>query len=148
IRQWAAVIGGSLGGMQALQWTIDFPGRVRHAGVIASAPKLSAQNIGFNEVARQAIINDPQFHNGHYYDFDTVPRQGLILARMVGHITYLSDEAMKQKFGRDLRSGQFKYGFDVEFQVESYLKHQGEQFSKFFDANTYLIMTKALDYFD
>jgi homoserine O-acetyltransferase len=148
IRQWAAVIGGSLGGMQALQWTIDFPERVRHAGVIASAPKLSAQNIGFNEVARQAIINDPQFHNGHYYDFDTVPRQGLILARMVGHITYLSDEAMKQKFGRDLRSGQFKYGFDVEFQVESYLKHQGEQFSKFFDANTYLIMTKALDYFD
>ncbi|MFP5383065.1 MAG: homoserine O-acetyltransferase, partial [Gammaproteobacteria bacterium] len=122
--------------------------RVRHALVIASAPKLSAQNIGFNEVARQAIINDPHFHNGHYYRHDTFPKQGLILARMVGHITYLSDEAMKQKFGRDLQSGAFHYGFDVEFQVESYLRHQGEQFSKFFDANTYLIMTKALDYFD
>jgi len=148
IRQWAAVVGGSLGGMQALQWSIDFPDRVRHALVIASAPKLSAQNIGFNEVARQAILHDPGFHNGHYYAHDTVPKQGLILARMVGHITYLSDEAMKLKFGRDLRSGQFKYGFDVEFQVESYLRHQGEQFSSFFDANTYLLMTKALDYFD
>lgn len=148
IRQWAAVVGGSLGGMQALQWSIDFPERVRHALVIASAPKLSAQNIGFNEVARQAILNDPGFHNGHYYEHDTVPKQGLILARMVGHITYLSDEAMKQKFGRDLRSGKFQYGFDVEFQVESYLRHQGEQFSRFFDANTYLLMTKALDYFD
>lgn len=148
IAQWAAVVGGSLGGMQALQWAIDFPLRVRHALVIASAPKLSAQNIGFNEVARQAILNDPGFHNGHYYAHDTVPKQGLILARMVGHITYLSDEAMKQKFGRDLRSGQFQYGFDVEFQVESYLRHQGEQFSSFFDANTYLLMTKALDYFD
>jgi homoserine O-acetyltransferase len=148
IRQWAAVVGGSLGGMQALQWSIDFPDRIRHALVIASAPKLSAQNIGFNEVARQAILHDPGFHNGHYYAHDTVPKQGLILARMVGHITYLSDEAMKLKFGRDLRSGQFKYGFDVEFQVESYLRHQGEQFSSFFDANTYLLMTKALDYFD
>ncbi len=148
IRRWAAVVGGSLGGMQALQWSIDFPDRVRHALVIASAPKLSAQNIGFNEVARQAILNDPGFHNGHYYAHDTVPKQGLILARMVGHITYLSDEAMKQKFGRDLQSGKFQFGFDVEFQVESYLRHQGEQFSKFFDANTYLLMTKALDYFD
>ncbi len=148
IRRWAAVVGGSLGGMQALQWSIDYPERVQHALVIASAPKLSAQNIGFNEVARQAILTDPHFHNGHYYAHDTVPRQGLILARMVGHITYLSDEAMKQKFGRDLQSGKFQFGFDVEFQVESYLRHQGEQFSKFFDANTYLLMTKALDYFD
>ncbi len=148
IHQWAAVVGGSLGGMQALQWAIDFPERIRHALVIASAPKLSAQNIGFNEVARQAILNDPNFHAGHYYQHDTFPKQGLILARMVGHITYLSDEAMKQKFGRDLQSGKFQFGFDVEFQVESYLRHQGEQFSKFFDANTYLLMTKALDYFD
>lgn len=148
ITQWAAVVGGSLGGMQALQWTIDYPARIKHALVIASAAKLSAQNIGFNEVARQAIITDPNFHNGHYYQYDTFPKQGLVLARMVGHITYLSDEAMKQKFGRDLQSGKFQYGFDVEFQVESYLRHQGEQFSKFFDANTYLLMTKALDYFD
>jgi homoserine O-acetyltransferase len=148
ITQWAAVVGGSLGGMQALQWSIDYPERVRHAVVIASAPKLSAQNIAFNEVARQSIISDPDFHGGRYYQHDTYPKRGLILARMVGHITYLSDEAMKQKFGRDLRSGQFMYGFDVEFQVESYLRHQGETFSRHFDANTYLLMTKALDYFD
>lgn len=148
IAQWAAVVGGSLGGMQVLQWSIDYPERIRHAVVIASAPKLSAQNIAFNEVARQSIISDPDFHGGRYYQEDTYPRRGLILARMVGHITYLSDEAMKQKFGRDLRSGQFMYGFDVEFQVESYLRHQGETFSRNFDANTYLLMTKALDYFD
>lgn len=148
IAQWAAVVGGSLGGMQVLQWAIDYPERLRHAVVIASAPKLSAQNIAFNEVARQSIISDPEFHGGRYYQHDTYPRRGLILARMVGHITYLSDEAMKQKFGRDLRSGQFMYGFDVEFQVESYLRHQGETFSRNFDANTYLLMTKALDYFD
>ena len=148
IQAWAAVVGGSLGGMQVLQWSIDFPGRIRHAVVIASAPKLSAQNIAFNEVARQSILTDPDFHGGHYYQYDTFPRQGLILARMVGHITYLSDDAMKQKFGRDLKSGKFHYGFDVEFQVESYLRHQGEVFSRNFDANTYLLMTKALDYFD
>ena len=148
IGQWAAVVGGSLGGMQVLQWSIDYPERLRHAVVIASAPKLSAQNIAFNEVARQSILTDPDFHGGRFYQYDTYPRRGLILARMVGHITYLSDEAMKQKFGRDLRSGQFMYGFDVEFQVESYLRHQGETFSRNFDANTYLLMTKALDYFD
>lgn len=148
IDQWAAVIGGSLGGMQALQWAIDYPDRLAHTIVIASAPKLSAQNIAFNEVARQAIISDPQFHNGHYHQHDTYPKQGLILARMVGHITYLSDDAMRLKFGRDLQSGKFHFGFDVEFQVESYLRHQGEVFSKNFDANTYLLMTKALDYFD
>ncbi len=148
IEQWAAIVGGSLGGMQVLQWAIDYPERLRHAVVIASAPKLSAQNIAFNEVARQSIISDPDFHGGRYYQHDTFPKRGLILARMVGHITYLSDEAMKQKFGRDLRSGQFMYGFDVEFQVESYLRHQGETFSRNFDANTYLLMTKALDYFD
>ncbi len=148
IDQWAAVVGGSLGGMQVLQWSVDYPERLRHAVVIASAPKLSAQNIAFNEVARQSILTDPDFHGGRFYQHDTYPRRGLILARMVGHITYLSDEAMKQKFGRDLRSGQFMYGFDVEFQVESYLRHQGETFSRNFDANTYLLMTKALDYFD
>jgi homoserine O-acetyltransferase len=148
IQRWAAVIGGSLGGMQAMQWAIDYPDRVAHAGVIASAPKLSAQNIAFNEVARQAILTDPNFHGGRYYLHDTYPRQGLILARMVGHITYLSDDAMRAKFGRDLRSGRFHFGFDVEFQVESYLRHQGETFSRNFDANTYLLMTKALDYYD
>lgn len=148
IQTWAAVVGGSLGGMQAMQWAIDFPDRLRHSVVIASAPKLSAQNIAFNEVARQAILSDPNFHGGRYYLHDTYPRQGLILARMVGHITYLSDDAMRAKFGRDLRSGRFHFGFDVEFQVESYLRHQGETFSRNFDANTYLLMTKALDYYD
>ena len=145
---WAAVVGGSLGGMQALQWAVDFPERLKNAVIIASAPKLSAQNIAFNEVARQAILSDPDFHGGRYYDHDTYPRRGLILARMVGHITYLSDDAMKQKFGRDLKTGQFTFGYDVEFQVESYLRYQGETFSRYFDANTYLLMTKALDYFD
>jgi len=148
ITQWAAVIGGSLGGMQALQWSIDFPERLRHAVVIAAAPKLSAQNIGFNEVARQAIMSDPDFHDGHYYEHHTIPRRGLALARMLGHITYLSDEAMRAKFGRELREGKLSFGFDVEFQVESYLRYQGQSFVEKFDANTYLLMTKALDYFD
>lgn len=148
IQKWAAIIGGSMGAMQALQWSLEFPDRLGYALVIAAAPKLSAQNIAFNEVARQSILTDPDFHDGHYYEHDTLPKQGLILARMVGHITYLSDDAMREKFGRDLRSGRFHYGFDVEFQVESYLRHQGETFSHKFDANTYLLMTKALDYFD
>ncbi len=148
ITQWAAVIGGSLGGMQALQWAIDFPERLRHAVIIAAAPRLSAQNIGFNEVARQAIMSDPDFHDGHYYAHHTIPRRGLALARMLGHITYLSDEAMRAKFGRELREGKLSFGFDVEFQVESYLRYQGQSFVEKFDANTYLLMTKALDYFD
>jgi len=148
IQVWSAVIGGSLGGMQALQWSVDYPDRLQKCVIIASAPKLSAQNIAFNEVARQSILSDPDFHDGRYLENDSYPKRGLILARMVGHITYLSEEAMKQKFGRDLKSGKFMYGFDVEFQVESYLRYQGEQFSRNFDANTYLIMTKALDYFD
>ncbi|MDM8559961.1 homoserine O-acetyltransferase [Candidatus Parabeggiatoa sp. HSG14] len=148
ISQWAAVIGGSLGGMQALQWAIDYPKHLRHCGVIAAAPKLTAQNIAFNEVARQAILHDPEFHKGHYYQHDAVPRRGLILARMLGHITYLSEVAMRKKFGRELREGKLKFGFDVEFQVESYLRHQGSAFVDRFDANTYLLMTKALDYFD
>lgn len=148
IAQWAAVVGGSLGGMQVMQWAIDLPERLRHAVVIAAAPKLSAQNIAFNEVARQAIMSDPDFHDGHFYEHGTVPRRGLMLARMLGHITYLSDSAMREKFGRELREGRLNFGFDVEFQVESYLRYQGQSFVDRFDANTYLLMTKALDYFD
>jgi len=156
IERWAAVIGGSLGGMQVLRWAISYPQRIRHALVIAAAPKLSAQNIAFNEVARQSIMSDPDFHAGRYYDFNTYPKKGVMLARMVGHITYLSDALMSEKFGkdaagrfgRDLRSGKLSFGFDVDFQVQSYLQYKGEAFSKNFDANTYLLMTKALDYFD
>mgnify|MGYP000294089700 FL=1 len=148
IKQWAAVIGGSLGGMQALQWAISLPERLRHVLIIAAAPKLSAQNIAFNEVARTAIKSDPDFHDGHYAAHDTLPRQGLGLARMLGHITYLSDEAMGEKFGRELRTGSINYGYDVDFQIESYLRYQSSNFVERFDANTYLLMTKALDYFD
>jgi len=148
IERFAAVIGGSLGAMQALQWTISHPDRVRHALVIAAAPKLSAQNIAFNEVARQAITTDPDFHGGDYYAHGVVPRRGLRLARMLGHITYLSDDAMAEKFGRALRTGSIKFNFDVEFEIESYLRYQGDKFSEYFDANTYLRITKALDYFD
>jgi len=145
---WHAIVGGSMGGMQALQWSVDYPDRLKRCVVIASTPKLSAQNIAFNEVARQSILSDPDFKDGRYIQEGTYPRRGLILARMVGHITYLTDDAMKAKFGRDLKSGKFMYGYDVEFQVESYLRYQGERFSENFDANTYLLMTKALDYFD
>jgi homoserine O-acetyltransferase len=148
IAQWAAVVGGSLGGMQALQWAISLPERLRHVLIIAAAPKLSAQNIAFNEVARTAIKSDPDFHDGHYAEHKTLPRHGLGLARMLGHITYLSDEAMGKKFGRELRSGSINYGYDVEFQIESYLRYQSSNFVERFDANTYLLMTKALDYFD
>jgi homoserine O-acetyltransferase len=148
IRRFAAVMGGSLGAMQALQWTISFPESVRHALVIACAPNLSAQNIAFNEVARQAIITDPDFHGGHYYEHNTRPTRGLRVARMVGHITYLSDDEMASKFGRQLRHGKLNYNFDSEFEIESYLRHQGLKFSDYFDANTYLRITKALDYFD
>jgi len=148
IEVWHAVVGGSMGGMQAMQWSVDYPERLKRCVVIASTPKLSAQNIAFNEVARQSILSDPDFKDGRYLQAGTYPRRGLILARMVGHITYLTDDAMKAKFGRDLKSGKFMYGYDVEFQVESYLRYQGERFSENFDANTYLLMTKALDYFD
>ncbi len=147
IQQLAAVIGGSLGGMQALEWTIAFPQRVRHALVIASAPNLTAQNMAFNEVARQAIITDPELYGGDYYSHDTVPRRGLRIARMLGHITYLSDDVMGEKFGRKLKDG-IKYSFDVEFEMESYLRYQGDKFAGEFDANTYLRMTRALDYYD
>ena len=150
IECWAAVIGGSLGGMQAMRWSLEYPQRVKHCVAIASAMKLSAQNIAFNEIARQAIISDPGFAKGHYLENDSVPAIGLGLARMVGHITYLSDDAMAKKFGRSLRSGTLETGTndDIEFQVESYLHYQGSQFSENFDANTYILMTRALDYFD
>jgi homoserine O-acetyltransferase len=150
INCWAAVVGGSLGGMQAMRWALEYPQRVRHCIVIAAAMKLSAQNIAFNEIARQAILSDPDFHDGHYRQHAVIPRQGLAIARMVGHITYLSDDAMADRFGRDLRSGSLAKGAEesVEFQVESYLRHQGSIFSESFDANTYVLMTRALDYFD
>src|SRR6266702_634406 len=144
----AAVMGGSLGAMQALQWTIGYPDRIRNAIVVAAAPRLSAQNIAFNEVARQAITTDPDFHGGDYYEHGVVPRRGLRLARMIGHITYLSDDAMMEKFGRALRSDSIQFHFDVDFEIESYLRHQGDKFSEYFDANTYLLITRALDYFD
>jgi homoserine O-acetyltransferase/O-succinyltransferase len=147
---WAAVVGGSLGGMQAMRWALEYPGRVKHCVVIAAAMKLSAQNLAFNEVARQAILSDPDFAGGHYLEQEIIPARGLSLARMVGHITYLSDHAMASKFGRDLRSGTLERGAEdpAEFQVQSYLRYQGSQFSSSFDANTYILMTRALDYFD
>ncbi|MBP6367104.1 MAG: homoserine O-acetyltransferase [Nitrosomonas sp.] len=148
IEQFAAVVGGSLGGMQALQWTLDYPEKVRHALVIAAAAKLSAQNIAFNDVARQAIMTDQEFYGGNYYAYNTLPRRGLRLARMLGHITYLSDDSMAAKFGRSLRNGEIAFGFDVEFEIESYLRYQGDKFAELFDANSYLLMTKALDYFN
>lgn len=148
IECFAAVMGGSLGAMQALQWSLSYPARLEHAIVIAAAPNLSAQNIGFNEVARQAITTDPDFHGGDYYAHGVIPERGLRLARMLGHITYLSDDAMMEKFGRVLLSPNPRFSLEVEFEIESYLRHQGDKFTERFDANTYLIMTKALDYFD
>ncbi|KXS32247.1 MAG: Homoserine O-acetyltransferase [Candidatus Gallionella acididurans] len=148
ISQFAAVIGGSLGGMQALQWSLSYPDRVRHVFAIAAAPHLTAQNIAFNDVARNAILTDPDFHGGDYYQHNVVPTRGLRLARMLGHITYLSDNAMADKFGRDLHAGQLNYGYEIEFAIESYLRYQGDKFAAYFDANTYLLMTKALDYFN
>ncbi len=148
IGTWAAVIGGSLGGMQALEWSLQFPERVRHVVAIASAPKLSAQNIAFNEVARQAILSDPEFYGGHYAEHGVVPRNGLRLARMIGHITYLSDDQMNDKFGRQMRNEEHQFSYDIDFEIESYLRYQGDKFAGFFDANTYLLTTKALDYFD
>ena len=150
IQQWAAVIGGSLGGMQAMRWSLEYPDRLRHCIVIASAMKLTAQNLAFNEIARQAITSDLNYHNGDYLAHDTSPEKGLALARMIGHVTYLSDGAMGAKFGRNIRSGSFELGqdSDIEFQVQSYLRHQGKSFTGNFDANTYILMTQALDYFD
>ena len=145
----AAVVGGSLGGMQALAWTLRHPQRVQQCVAVATAPNLSAQNIAFNEVARRAIVTDPDFHGGHFYEHGVVPKRGLRVARMIGHITYLSDDAMEQKFGRELRAAELGYSTqEIEFQIESYLRHQGDKFSEYFDANTYLLITRALDYFD
>jgi homoserine O-acetyltransferase/O-succinyltransferase len=160
IQTLAAVMGGSLGGMQALSWALQYPNRLRHAVVVASAPNLTAENIAFNEVARRAIVTDPDFHDGHFYRHDVVPKRGLRIARMIGHITYLSDDVMNAKFGRHLKQALGMDGFqgsnssynystqDVEFQIESYLRHQGDKFAEYFDANTYLLITRALDYFD
>jgi homoserine O-acetyltransferase len=164
IAKLAAVMGGSLGGMQALSWTLRYPERVAHAVVVASAPNLTAENIAFNEVARRAIVTDPDFHGGHFYQHGVIPKRGLRIARMIGHITYLSDDVMNEKFGRKLRDavqasvagegdlpdfGAYKYSTqDVEFQIESYLRYQGDKFAEYFDANTYLLITRALDYFD
>jgi homoserine O-acetyltransferase len=152
ITQFAAVMGGSLGGMQALAWSIMFPDRLRHCVVIASTAKLSAQNIAFNDVARQAILTDPDYRGGDFYEHKVVPKNGLKVARMIGHITYLSDDDMAEKFGRKLRdvarTGEYQFGFGIDFEIESYLRYQGDKFSEYFDANTYLLITKALDYFD
>jgi homoserine O-acetyltransferase len=148
IQRLAAAIGGSLGGMQALQWTLQFPERIRHAFVIAAAARLSTQNIAFNDVARQAIVSDPDFHGGNFYAHRTIPARGLKLARMLGHITYLSEDLLMEKFGRVRKRDEYGFNYDVEFEIESYLRYQGEKFSQVFDANTYLLMTKALDYFD
>ena len=151
IRTLAAVMGGSLGGMQALSWSLQYPNRVRHAVIVASAPNLTAENIAFNEVARRAIVTDPDFHAGHFYRHGVLPKRGLRIARMIGHITYLSDDVMNEKFGRQLQGGAGAIKFstqDVEFQIESYLRYQGDKFAEYFDANTYLLITRALDYFD
>ena len=148
IERWAAVMGGSLGAMQALSWTIQYPERIAHCVAIASAPKLSAQNIAFNEVARTAIRSDPDFHGGDYYAHATVPKRGLRVARMIGHITYLSGEDMAEKFGRAMREAHYQFHYEIEFEVERYLRYQGDKFSEYFDANTYLLITRALDYFD
>ncbi|TXR51439.1 homoserine O-succinyltransferase MetX [Reinekea thalattae] len=148
INCWHAVVGGSLGGMQALRWSIDYPERLKKCAVIAAAPKLTAQNIAFNEVARQAITSDTEFHQGYYYKHDTLPRKGLALARMLGHITYLSDDSMRDKFGRELKTGKLNFNYEIDFEIESYLRYQGKRFSDMFDANSYLLMTKSLDYFD
>ncbi|WP_426194252.1 homoserine O-succinyltransferase MetX [Massilia sp. DWR3-1-1] len=152
IEQFACVMGGSLGGMQALAWSIMYPARLRNCMVIASTPKLTAQNIAFNDVARQAILSDPDYRGGDFYEHGVVPKNGLRVARMVGHITYLSDDDMAEKFGRKLRnaaeSNDYKFDFGIDFEIESYLRYQGDKFSEYFDANTYLLITKALDYFD
>lgn len=148
IERLAAAIGGSLGGMQAMQWTLSYPDRIGHAFVIAAASRLSTQNIAFNDVARQAIVSDPDFHGGNFYAHKAIPARGLKLARMLGHITYLSEDLLMEKFGRVLKRDEYGFNYDVEFEIESYLRYQGDKFAQVFDANTYLLMTKALDYFD
>ena len=148
IQRLSSVIGGSLGGMQALEWNLQFPNEVKNTIIIAAAPNLTAQNIAFNEVARQSIITDPDFQKGNFYTKKNKPKRGLRVARMLGHITYLSNDAMKSKFGRKKKNKDFKYNFNTEFEIESYLNYQGDKFAQEFDANTYIRMTKALDYYD
>jgi len=148
IQRLSSVIGGSLGGMQALEWNLQFPNEVKNTIIIAAAPNLTAQNIAFNEVARQSIITDPDFQKGNFYTKKNKPKRGLRVARMLGHITYLSNDAMKSKFGRKKKNKDFQYNFNTEFEIESYLNYQGDKFAKEFDANTYIRMTKALDYYD
>ena len=148
IPYWQFVVGGSLGGMQSFEWTLQFPQLVKNCIIIAAAPKLTAQNIAFNEIARQAIMKDPNWHDGNYLNRGVSPNHGLALARMLGHITYLSDASMKEKFGRDLKKSKLNFNYEVEFQIESYLRYQGEKFVTGFDANTYMLMTKSLDYYD
>jgi len=148
IARWAAVVGGSLGGMQALSWSVQYPQRIGRCVAIATTAKLSAQNIAFNDVARSAIQSDPDFHGGDYYEHGVVPKRGLSVARMIGHITYLSGDDMTERFGRSLRTEDYAFGYGAEFEVESYLRYQGAKFSQYFDANTYLLITRALDYFD
>jgi homoserine O-acetyltransferase len=148
IQRLSSVIGGSLGGMQALEWNLQFPNEVKNTIIIAAAPNLTAQNIAFNEVARQSIITDPDFQKGNFYTKKNKPKRGLRVARMLGHITYLSNDAMKSKFGRKKKNKDFQYNFNTEFEIESYLNYQGDKFAQEFDANTYIRMTKALDYYD
>ncbi len=148
IERLAAVMGGSLGGMQALSWAMQYPQRIAHCVAIATTAKLSAQNIAFNDVARTAIQSDPDFHGGNYYARGAIPRRGLSVARMIGHITYLSGDDMTERFGRSLRTEDYAFGYGAEFEVESYLRYQGDKFADYFDANTYLLITRALDYFD
>ena len=144
-----SVIGGSMGAMQALQWSIDFPDKILNIIHIAGALKHSAQNIAFHEVGRQAIMSDPIWRNGKYFENNEVPERGLSVARMIAHITYLSENAMHRKFGRKLQSRDIiSFGFDADFQVESYLRYQGKSFVERFDANSYLYLTRAMDYFD
>ena len=148
ISKLSGVLGGSLGGMQAIQWSIQYPEKIKNAIVIAAAPNLTAQNIAFNEVARQAILTDTSFNKGDYYKLGVTPKTGLRIARMLGHITYLSDDVMGQKFGRKIKNTRYQYNLNTEFEIESYLNYQGDKFANEFDANTYIRMTKALDYFD
>ena len=144
-----AVVGGSMGAMQALQWTINYPQKIQNVIHIAGALKHSAQNIAFHEVGRQAIMNDPNWNKGGYNKNNIIPERGLAVARMIAHITYLSDDAMHRKFGRKLQSRDIiSFGFDADFQIESYLRHQGRSFVERFDANSYLYLTRAMDYFD
>ena len=148
INCWEMVAGGSLGGMQALQWAVSYPSRIKKAAIIAASSKISTQNIALNEVAREIIKKDENFHNGDYLSKGASPKKGLKAARMLGHITYLSESNMSKRFGRKLQDPENKMDADVNYEVENYLQYKGEQFAKTFDANSYILMTKAMDSFD